>query len=106
MPAFFHPRLLVFDVVTGDTDLDETADQVSDVRISAMTGVGIGDDERPIIQFGGGGPLFRLHARARKKLVPVRRYESADDTCSLVGHLAERVAGEIRARVLRNAPLG
>src|SRR5215471_2037572 len=49
VPALLSARLLVLDVVARDPDLDETTDQIPDVRITAVTGVGIGDDEWPIV---------------------------------------------------------
>src|SRR5450755_3241015 len=43
--AFLRPGLLIFDVVSRHSNLDESADQVADVRVSTVSGVGVGDDE-------------------------------------------------------------
>ena len=45
--ALLGSRLLVFDVIARNADLDETANQIADMRVSTMAGVGVGDDERP-----------------------------------------------------------
>ena len=66
MSALLHARLLVLDVIAGNPDLDEAADQVADVRVSAVAGVGVGDDERPKIDLGRRRLLLRsLRARAK-----------------------------------------
>src|SRR5205823_3087320 len=101
VPALLGTRLLVLDVIAGNAGFNEAPDQIPDVRLATMAGVGIGDDERPIVDLGGGGPLRLAHARAGKALVPVRREQSTHDWCRLVGHLGERIAGQIRSRVLR-----
>ena len=45
--ALLHARLLILDVIAGDADLDEAADEVAHVGVAAVTGVGVGDDEGP-----------------------------------------------------------
>ena len=45
--ALLHAGLLVLDVVAGHAHLDEAADEVAHVRVAAVAGVGVGDDERP-----------------------------------------------------------
>jgi hypothetical protein len=59
--ALLGPRPLVLDVVAGDTGLDESSNQVAHVRISAVTGVGVGDDERTKIDGRGSSTLFVGH---------------------------------------------
>ncbi len=49
-PHFLVPGLLILDVVARHADLDEAADQVAHVRVAAVTGVGVGDDERPEVE--------------------------------------------------------
>jgi len=44
----------------------KAADQVPDVGVSAMAGVGVRDYERPIVDGRGGLELLRAHARAAK----------------------------------------
>ncbi len=44
--ALLGPRALVFDVVPGHADFDEAPDEVAHVRVAAVAGVGVGDDER------------------------------------------------------------
>ena len=44
--ALLGARLLVLDVIARDADLDESPDQVPNVRVTAVAGVGVGDDER------------------------------------------------------------
>ena len=105
VPALLGARLLVLDVVARDPDLDETADQIPDVRVAAVSGVGVGDDERPVIDLRGGSPLRLAQARAGEALVPVRREQGAHDRRGLVGHLGERIAGQVGSRVLRHRSL-
>ena len=64
--AFLHARFLVLDVVSRHADLDESANQVAHMSVASMSGIGVGDDERPIVDFGGGSPLPRV-MRERKK---------------------------------------
>ena len=47
MAALLRTGPLVLDVVSRHAGLNEAADQVAYVRIAAVTGVGVGDDERP-----------------------------------------------------------
>ena len=49
MAALLGARALVLDVVAGHAGLDEAANQVAHVRIAAVAGVGVGDDERPVV---------------------------------------------------------
>src|SRR5271165_3723148 len=71
-----------------------------------MAGIGIRDNEWPIIDFRGGCALFRLHAGAKKQLISVGGEQSAHDRRSLVWHLAERVAGEVCAWIFGDASFG
>src|SRR5690606_31140713 len=98
--------LLVLDVVARNAGLDEPADEVAHVRVAAVTRVGVGDDEGPEVHLGRGLALGRVHPRASEALVLVGRQQGAHEAGGLVGHLAERVAGEVRARVLVARALG
>ena len=100
VPALLGAGLLVLDVVARDPDLNETADQIPDVRIATMSGVGVGNDERPVVDLGRGSTLRRAHAGPGEPLVPVRREQGAHYRRGLVGHLGERVAGQVGPRVL------
>ena len=50
--------------------------------------------------------LFFGHARAREVLVLVGGEKCAHQSGGLVGHLAERIAGQVRARILCERSLG
>ena len=102
VPALLGPGLLVLDVIARDPGLDETTDQVPDVRVAAMPGVGVGDDERPVVDLGGRGTLRLAHPRAGEPLVPVRREQRAHDRRGLIRHLGKRIAGQVGPRVLRH----
>ena len=39
MAALLGARLLVFDVIAGNTDFDEAADQVADMRVATVAGI-------------------------------------------------------------------
>jgi len=93
-------------VVTRHTDLHESADQVPDVSVSSVTGIGIRNNEGPIIDFGSGRQLFRFHAGTKEQLVLVGGQQGANDRRSLVGNLTQRVAGEVSARIFGDASLG
>ena len=67
VPALLCARLLVLDVVAWDPDLDEAANQIPDVRVAAVAGVGVGDNEWPIVDLGCGIPLRLAQAQAAKR---------------------------------------
>ena len=98
--ALLGARALVLDVVAGHPGLDEAADQVADVRVAAVAGVGVGDDERPVVVGRGGGALRRGHPRAQEPLVAVGGEQGAHQDRRLVGDLAERVARQVRPGIL------
>jgi hypothetical protein len=106
VPALFGAGLLVLDVVARHPGLHETTDQIPHVRVATVSGVGVGDDEWPVVDLGGGGTLRLAQARASKALVPVRREQSAHDRRGLVGHLGERIAGQVGSRVLSDGSPG
>src|SRR5690554_5414953 len=103
--ALLGAGLLILDVVTRDANLDEAADEVTDMRISAMTGICIRDDEGAIVDRRVLRTLLLRHAAAKEVLVLIGRKEGADEDCSLIGHLAERIAREVRARILLHRTL-
>ncbi len=49
--ALLYPRLLIFNVISRHAYLDEAADQISHVSIAAVSGIGIGNDEGPVVDF-------------------------------------------------------
>jgi hypothetical protein len=106
MAALLHARLLILDVIAGNPGLDEATDQVADVGIAAVTGVGIRDEKWAVVDLGS--PVeFRLgHPQSGKMLVAIGGEQSTNDRSRLVGHLAQRVACQIRARVLLKRSLG
>ena len=106
MAAFLRSGLLVFNVVAGHADLDKAADQIADMRVSAVTGVGVGDDERAIVDGRCRLALFLGHPHAREVLVLVGSEKRPHQSGGLVGHLAERIAGQVRTRILGQRSLG
>ena len=104
--ALLRSRLLVFDVVAGHSDLDEAADQIADMRVATVTGVGVGDDERPKVDDRCRLALFFGHPRAREVLVLVGGEKRPHQSGGLVGHLAERIAGQVGTRILGQRALG
>ena len=101
--AFLDARLLVLDVVTGNADFDEAADEVADVRVSAVTRVGVGDDERPEVDLRRRPALRFRHPRTQEVLVPVGGEQRPDDRGGLVRHLAQGIAGQVGTGILRDA---
>ena len=81
--ALLRARLLIFDVVARHADLDEAADQVADMRVAAVAGVGVGDDEGPIVDDRRRLALFLGHPRAREVLVLVGGQQRADQSARL-----------------------
>jgi hypothetical protein len=61
--ALLGARALVLDVVARHTDLDEAANQVAHVRVTTVTGVGVGDDERPEVVCRCRSALRLCHAQ-------------------------------------------
>ena len=106
VPALLHAGLLILDVIAGHAHLDEAAHQVPHVRVAAVSGVGVGDDEGAKVDGLAGLSLLLGHASAREVLVLVGGEERADDRRRLVGHLAQRIAREIRTGVLLGGALG
>ena len=105
--ALLRARALILDVVAGYADLDKAPDQVAHMCVAAVSRVGVGDDERPVVdRIGRGSELLGRHARAQVGLVLVGGQQRTDDRRGLVGNLGERVAREVGARVLGDAALG
>ena len=71
MAALLRAGALVLDVVTGHARLDETANQVAHVRISAVAGVGVGDDERAEVDGRGRVALVVGHPQTQVLLIAV-----------------------------------
>ena len=96
--ALLRARALILNVVAGHADLDKPPDQVAHVRVATVSGVGVGDDERPVVdRVGRGLELLGRHARAQVGLVLVGGQQRANDRRGLVGNLGERVAREVSA---------
>ncbi len=104
--ALLGSRALVLDVVAGDAGLDEAADQVAHVRVAAVAGVGIGDDERPEVDLRRPCALGLGHAAPQVLLVAIGSQQRSHQRRAFRGHLAERITGQIRARVLGIRALG
>ena len=84
--------LLIFDVVPGYAGFHKSANQVSDMRVTPVPGVGVGDDERAEVDFGRASALFFTHARACEVLVTVGAQQRSDQRSRLVGDLTQWVA--------------
>src|SRR4030095_15676871 len=106
MTALLRTRTLVLDVVARNAGFHEAADQVAHVWIAAVTGVRVGDDEWPKIPSVRRRALRLSHPRTQILLVAIRREQGAHEHRCFVGHLAERIAGEIRSRILARSTLG
>ena len=106
MAALLRAGALVLDVVSGHAGLDEAANQVAHVRIAAVAGVGVGDDERAEVVGRGRGALLLGHAQAQVLLIAVGGEQGAHQPGGLVRHLAQRIAGEIGPRILAGGALG
>ena len=106
MAALLGARTLVLDVVARNADFHEAADQVANVRIAAVAGVGVGDDERSEVVSRRRGALCLGHPRAQILLVAIRGEQGAHERRRFVGHLAERVAREIGSRILARSAFG
>ena len=104
--ALLLSRLLVLDVVAGHADLHEPPDQVADVGVAAVAGVGVGDDERGVVHLGGAVALGGGHAGPQEPLVAVGSEQAPHHRRGLVGHPAEGVAGQVGAGVLLLVTLG
>ena len=103
--ALLRARALVLDVVARHAHLDEAADQVAYVRIAAVAGVGVGDDERAVVGSRGRGALRFCHAQSQVLLIAVRCEQGAHKAGRLVRHLAQGVAREIGSRILADGAL-
>ena len=106
VPALLRAGTLVLDVVSGHAGFDETTNQVAHVRISAVAGVSVGDDEGTVVHRGGGGALLIGHLQPQILLVAIRGQQGAHQAGGLIGHLAQRVARQVRAGVLGDRALG
>ena len=104
--ALLGARALVLDVVAGHAGLNEATDEVAHVRVTAVAGIGVGDDERAIVVSRRRIALLRGHSRAQILLVAVGGEQGAHQHCGLVRHLAERIARQIGSRVLARRALG
>ena len=99
--ALLRSGPLVFDVVARHSDLDEAADQIAHVRVATVAGVGVGNDEGPIVDDRGRLALFFAHPHAPKVLVLVGCEKCPHQPGCFVWHLTEGVARQVRTRILR-----
>ena len=95
VPALFRARLLIFNVITRHADLNKAPNQIAHMRVSAVAGVGVGDDERTKIDSGRRLALLFGHAGARKMLIAVRGQQRPHQHGRFVGHLAQRIARQV-----------
>jgi hypothetical protein len=101
VPALLGARLLVLDVIAGNSDLDESTNQIPDVRVPAMSRIGVRNDERAEVDGLGCLALFLGHPGASEVLVLVGGEQRPHQAGCFVGNLAEWVAGEVRTGILR-----
>ena len=106
MAALLRARALVLDVVARHARLDETANEVAHVGITAVAGVGVGDDERAVVVGRGRRALLVGHAQPQVLLIAVGGQQGAHQSGGLVGHLAQRIAGQVGSRILADRALG
>ena len=67
------------------------------MRVSAMAGVGVGDDERPEVDLRRRSPPSVVHLAAREMLVPVGRQEGADEIGLVMGLAVTMYGGDLLA---------
>ena len=84
MAALLHPRLLILDMIPRHTNFHEPADEIADLPVAAMAGIGVCDNERPEVDRVRGASLLFAHARPGEILVLVRGEQSANNGRSLV----------------------
>ncbi len=106
MAALLGSRLLVFDVVARYADFDEAPDEIPHVGVSPVAGVGVRDDEGAKVDLGKCRALRFAHAQTCETLVPTGREQGPNDRGGPVGHLAQRIARKVGARILRDRSLG
>ena len=70
------------------------------MRVAAVAGVGVGDDERAEVDLRRRSTRLLVHLGAGEVLVLVGGEERANQAGRLVGDLAEGVARKVRTRVL------
>ena len=70
-----------------------------------MAGVGVGDDERPVVDRGRRGALLVGHLQAQVLLIAVGGEQCAHQPGGLVGHLAQRIAGQVGPGILADRAL-
>src|SRR4030095_2763959 len=105
--ALLGARALVLDVLAAHAGFYEAPHEVAHVGITPMAGIGIGDDERTKVSGRRRAALLLGHARPPMVLVALGSEQGAHQHRGLVGHLAERIAGQIGSWVLaRRAPGG
>ena len=106
MAALLRAGALVLDMVSGHAGLDEAPNQVAHVRITAVAGVGVGDDERAVVVRRGRGALLVGHAQAQVLLIAVGGEQGPHQPGGLVRHLAQGIAGEVGSGIFADGPLG
>ena len=104
--ALLGARLLVLDVIAGHARLDEAPDEIADMGVTAVPGVGIGDDQRPEVDLRRGLALVLGHTCAGEALVAIGGEQGPDNAGGLVGNLREGVARQVRSGVLGGRALG
>ncbi len=70
------------------------------MRITAVAGVGVGDDERPVVHRRSRRALLGGHLEPQVLLIAVGGEQGAHQAGRLVGHLAQRITGQIGSGVL------
>ena len=104
--ALLGPGLLVLYVVSRHARFHEPADQVPHVGVASVARVRVGHYEGAVVDLGSFRPFLLRHSRAVVSLVLVRGQKRPHYRGRLVRHLAQGIAGEVRALVFRYRPLG
>lgn len=85
MTAFLRSRLLVFEVDTGSTRLNEKFRQFHDGTQSTMSRITVGDDRRQVVHHGTGVLPFQQICTAFLMLSSIMMQLGTNELIDLVG---------------------
>src|SRR2546422_2789998 len=72
MTAFLNAGLLILNMISRHTDLDKPPDKITNMGLTPVAGIGIGNNKRPAISFRVGPSFFFGHSRPCKLLILIR----------------------------------
>lgn len=93
-------RLLVFQVNTGSTSLNEQLGQLHDSSQSSVSGISISNDGAEVINEGGNLELLPGHVSSLLPLLSVVEHLSLEQLVHLVGHSVHGVISKIWSRLV------